>query len=73
MAEWSEEIEEEAHLEYLRGKINIDGMTEGELIEYAKLLSQGNAVLNDGKNNNNDGNDDDRELQLALKLSLIEM
>lgn len=68
--DYQDEKREEDHLNHLRHQINIEGLTEEELIEYAKLLSK----PEDSSNNNSDFEaSNDPDLQMALKLSLIEM
>ena len=75
-SDWEDECKEEAHLNNLRERINIQGLNEEELIAYAQLISQEQTLSIDhrepGYENENE-TDDDSDFQLALKLSLIEM
>ena len=66
--DYTDEKGEEDHLNHLRSSLNIDGLTEEELISYANLLSQENNSIVVTSND-----PDDSELEMALKLSLIEM
>ena len=76
--DWNEERKEEDGMELFRGKINIKGLTEEEMISYAKLLSieAGNNCEDDGigiVNYEESELSDDSDLKLAIQLSLIEM
>ena len=70
--EYKDEKMEEDHLNHLRDHLNIEGLNEEELIAYAKLISMNNnenIPIDDTIENVSD----DPELEMALKLSLIEM
>lgn len=72
-SEWKDEKREEDHLDSLRDRLNIDGLTEEELVAYATLISK------EANGNNNteivdiEDVSDDPDLQLALQLSLVDM
>jgi hypothetical protein len=67
--EWSDECGEEARMDFLRDRLNIDGLDEEEMIAYAKLISQ----AQEPTETLFDDSDMDPDLKLALQLSLIEM
>lgn len=70
VSDWTEEVSEENQLQELRSKLNIDGLTEEEMIQYAQLLSTGNQPITEIQNLSDM---DDSDLQLALQLSLVDM
>ena len=79
--EWKDEQREEKHLDTLRDRLNIDGLTEEELVAYATLISKQeisaetreNANISDAPSIDLQDLSDDPDLQMALRLSLIEM
>lgn len=77
--DYKDEKMEEDHLKHLRQNLNIEGLTEEELISYAKLISnidQCNDNCHDDStifDSDTTSFDDDPELSMALKLSLTEM
>lgn len=86
--DYKDEKMEEDHLNHLRSCLNIEGLTEEELISYAKLISQQQEGQSEGGDDNNHIIDNDHiidnnspnnassydpELEMVLKLSLLEM
>lgn len=81
--DYKDEKLEEDHLNHLRQNLNIEGLTEEELISYAKLVSkEGDAAVGldvsldvslDASLVDDFVTSNDPDLEMALKLSLIEM
>lgn len=73
--EWEDERREEKNLDSMRNRLNIEGLTEEELVAYATIISkEANPTesASDDVSGSLEGSDDP-DLQLALQLSLIEM
>lgn len=70
--EWKEEQRDEQHLDSMRDRLNIEGLTEEELVAYATLISK-EATDTADISTSFEFSGDDPDLQLALQLSLTEM